>query len=222
MATGYYDEPVEGLWDTLYPKQYDPDSVRVIIREEIDLALRSPDISRFLVDGTIPSTKLRIPTGEALPISAADGDIFVYQGTGFAWLFQYHRSSEYWNFIGGTASINEVTTTQSTSSTSYTDLSTSGPSVTCPFRGDYIIEHGALMYQTTGGIGRMSFSIGATAASDSDAVAEEQLTGVNLSRSQPLSVSAPAEILAKYRTTTNSVNAENRWMKLTPIRVRRT
>lgn len=223
MATGQYDERIVGVWDKVYPKDYDPESVRVIIREEIDLALRSPDISQLLIDGTVPTSKLRFSSGETLPLAAADGNILVYEGSGFSWLLKYHRTSGYWHFIGGPPIIAEVDTSESTSSATYVDLATVGPTVVVPFSGDYLVEYQART-QGTGAAAIVSFSNGATAASDNDALVSSISTesqDMTLWKWAVVTVAGGDSITMKYRTSGVAVSFLFRGLRVTPIRVRR-
>lgn len=65
----------------------------------------------------------------------------------------------------------EVTTVQSTSSGTFTDLGTVGPSITLPIAGDYDVTIGCRAYSASAGTAAlMSYDIGATPASSNDAL----------------------------------------------------
>ena len=52
------DPPVRGIWDDVYPLEYDRDEIRKVIREEIAEAIGNPTVSGLLLDNTIPRSKL--------------------------------------------------------------------------------------------------------------------------------------------------------------------
>ena len=65
----------------------------------------------------------------------------------------------------------EVTTVQSTSSGTFTDLGTVGPSITLPIAGDYDVTIGCRAYSASAGTAAlMSYDIGATPASSNDSL----------------------------------------------------
>lgn len=69
----------------------------------------------------------------------------------YAWSFRYNSSSAHtdkWEFIGGADADVEVETSQSTSSVSYVDLATVGPSFTLPRAGVYTFGYGASVIQS--------------------------------------------------------------------------
>lgn len=107
-----------------------------------------------------------------------------------------------------------VTTATSTSSTSYADpASGSGPTITLPFAGTYKIVLGALMYQTGGGVGYMSFTVGSAAASDNDSISEgSTATGIYMSRVLMKTVTERTVLVCKYKTTSNTLNIQDRFI----------
>lgn len=108
-----------------------------------------------------------------------------------------------WACVGGSPMAAYVDTSQTTASITYVNLGTTGPTVTLPLAGDYIIDHGCRAANNTGDQGIMSYSIGASAASDANAISN-QSGGVNyitsVSRRMSVNVaSASSAITAKYR-----------------------
>lgn len=168
--------------------------------------------------------------GTSLPGSPQDGQLFVYVAddtNGVEWLFKYHTSSTKWRFIGGPPLFSEITTSESTSSTSYVNLTTTGPAITLPLAADYDVETG---FTGSGGNnvgGIMSYDIGATAAVDADKASASALT-VQGAGSQPSSAMrarrktglSAVTLTAKYKSPGgSSVGFENRWMRVAPVRV---
>lgn len=52
------DPPIKGVWNDVWPDEYDKDEVRKVIREEIKEALSNTNISGTLIDNTIPQSKI--------------------------------------------------------------------------------------------------------------------------------------------------------------------
>lgn len=133
--------------------------------------------------------------------------------------------------VEGAPLFNEVTTSQSTSSTTYVALATAGPSVTVPRAGVWQQEIGMYCNEGTGGatdIGIMSYDIGGTGAVDADAVLGAVSSGGTLgsasnARLTTKTISAASTALvAKYRANSGGssvVQFQNRWMATRPIRL---
>ncbi len=93
----------------------------------------------------IATSKLNISYGTTLPASPADKDIAILVDSttnpSYQWMFRYNAgssSSFKWEFIGGSPAYSEVLALETTTSSTYTDLATVGPSFTIPRSGDYI------------------------------------------------------------------------------------
>jgi len=178
-----------------------------------------------------PWPTVRSGYGTSLPASPSDGQEYTLVDSmttpTYQWRFRYNAgsSSTYkWEYVGGADAYAEVTTDQSTSSTSFTDLATVGPSLTTPRAGDYIVEWGARYYGGSSAAGGMALAIGATAASDFWAIAfavTAPTTGLTLSRQRKLTgLAASTAIVAKYRMATGGPNNwVERTLILTPVRV---
>ena len=121
------------------------------------------------------------PTYEtALPGSPVDGQEIYYAAdatNGIIWHLRYRSAarsgSGAWEFLGGASLTSEVTTNQTRSNAAYGDLTTTGPSIALPLKGDYTVRIAALMYVTSATSAQvdafMSYQIGSTGASNNDA-----------------------------------------------------
>lgn len=193
-----------------------------------------PDATGKIIYAT-PGLKLAAPIlpstyVTSLPSNPVDGQTVVYAAdasNGVMWTLRYRAasSSSYkWEFVGGSYLGASVATLQSTTSTTYTDLTTSGPTVTPPLSGDYAIRVEAGMTSTSSGeVGAfMSYAIGATAATDTESVtASVQTPGysTNVSRQYVKNFSSGTALTAKYRGTASTVYFEKRVLAITPVRV---
>lgn len=172
-----------------------------------------------------------IPTvgyGTSFPGSPADGDEYILvdstSAPTYAWHFRYNSgsgSSYKWEFIGGSPVVLEVATAQSTTSTSYTDLTTSGPSFTTPRAGDWVVE---IQAKESAAYGYMSYALGGTSASDvwgivfdGDAPGgKRQVCGF----AKHAALAASSAITAKYRSIGGtSATFEDRRIKILPVRL---
>lgn len=174
----------------------------------------------------------RTPRGTRLPSSPADGDEFLYQvAEGIVWRFVFNAASSSdlkWEFQGGPPLYSSVLTRQTTSSTSYVDLATVGPSLTFPLRGDYdIIVGGYLFGSAVGNNIFMSASFAGAVALDAN--------GINIYTSAVSSgfshaahsmrtyiaanLAAGSSAVAKYRVTGGTGSFESRALSVVPRRV---
>lgn len=127
---------------------------------------------------------------------------------------------------------NQVVVTQgtvldfgSTSSDTFTDLATAGPTLSDLADGSYILMFGAGMSNNTnGGFAQMSVSVNAASASADDCVHMGGLAGVGGSSMRAVAKTLSAgsnEVVCKYRrpTATGTAQFERRWilaMKIGP------
>ena len=158
-----------------------------------------------------------------------DQQVVVQLSGGELWQFRYDAesaSASKWSFLSGSPLVAVVAANESTSSSSYAALATAGPSVTLPFAGDYLVEHGSYADTgvTSGGLACHSYDIGGSAAADGDRVA----VGTNVAETVAGSVArkavktglTAASLVSKYKSTSGTTVAfSNRWMSVTPIRV---
>lgn len=168
----------------------------------------------------------------SLPGSPADGAECYYQSAAMVtagmppWHLRYRSgsSSSYkWEVIAGRAIRADVATSESVGSASFTNLTTTGPTIALPLAGDYDVEIGARMTAPSGLIAAMSYSIGATAAANADEMILDRTSGGNPStthRSMLKTGLSAVNLQAKYRTGGASVGVwEARYIKATPLRV---
>lgn len=171
----------------------------------------------------------------AFPKSANRGDrVEVRVGTDKVWGFIYDPDPDPdypWSFKDGESLWDYIVTEEGTGtgSTSYQNLSTTGPLVTIPFAGYYSAHWGCYL-QPQSGSGRSGFmgmEFGASVAGDSIAArGGGYAAGINVKmshsrRHRPSAVEAGDDFTAKYRTDNTSVNClfGQRWLYVTPLRV---
>jgi hypothetical protein len=180
----------------------------------------------------VPSSAASGPTityATSPPGSPADGDVWIAVDSltlpTYQWQFRWHSGSsnaDKWEFIGGAAAFAEVTTSETTASTTYAALATAGPTFTIPRAGVYTVEIGFRRSDTNGGTVFMSYDIGGTGAVDADSA---QFTGsggqnASVSRAREKSgLAASTTLTAKYRVSANTDSFADRWMRVTPKRV---
>lgn len=171
----------------------------------------------------------------ALPGSPVDGQEVYFQDAnmataGVVWNLRYRAGggTYKWEFLGGPPLIAEVGFggAESASSTSYTALTTAGPSIAVPLAGDYIVAIGAdVQNNATAWSTYMSYDIGVTGAVDADGIRVRQPTGGGYEVAVSASVerrknalAASTSLTAKYRVLGGSGTWQRRWMRVTPVR----
>lgn len=170
------------------------------------------------------------PLVTSFPTELFDGMVVNYvadSSNGVQWLLRYRAagSASYpWEFIGGSPLTADVDTQESTSSTTLTDLATTGPTVTVPLGGDYDISFGCAISGITSADAMMSFAVGGVSAAVADGAKTFNATGIAVSvarERRKTGVAAGANIRAKYGTTfgTGTGSYQYRWIKATPVRV---
>lgn len=109
-----------------------------------------------------------------------------------------------------------TTSSESTSSATYVDLATSGPSLTDLSDGIYLIIHGArITAGPSGEQGYQSISVNGGAASDDDSAENENSKAVSTSIAMLKTLSSGQNTIAcKYRSNTGgvSVTFRRRWL----------
>lgn len=159
-----------------------------------------------------------------LEVDATDG---VY------WRFRYRAASAStykWEFVGGPDLFEEVVAQETTTSSTYTDLSTSGPTATVPRPGEYDVEIGARMLSSGDATTlNMSYAIGATTASDDDRLryysgasnSGGATTYGNFARLRRKVLATAVALTAKYRREGGAGSADfaERWVRVRPIRI---
>lgn len=144
------------------------------------------------------------------------------------WTFKYRSAATTykWEFIGGPPLEAEVTTDESTTSTSYAALATAGPSVTAPLAGDYIVATSSRQYNATAAASDLhSFDIAASGAADADAAFTSQNAAsgaaavYGIRRIKKTALAASTGLVSKYRVSAGTGFFSHRTISITPIRV---
>ncbi len=118
-------------------------------------------------------------------------------------------------FTQFTASSSTVVTSESTTSTSYTDLTTTGPEVTGLSDGQYIVFFGANSSNNTAGASALvSVSINGAAASDNDFAGMAGTDQMSVCKAVPKTLSAGGNnsVRLKYRAGSNTASFARRWL----------
>lgn len=166
-------------------------------------------------------------SGTTFPAAPADGQEYVYVAdstNGVFWRFRWYAASSYWAFIGGPPLYNEILTSEATTSASYVDLGTVGPSIALPFAGDYDVTIGADVRLSAAERAQMSYQIGGTGAVDADSIentfgAVTTIAGVSLMRSRRKSGLTAVTLTAKYKTQNGTSSSFlNRFMRVVPVK----
>lgn len=199
-------------------------------QQAIDGVLRDPAALQAIPQWGVPRSKVAaVPEVTALPARALVGDEVDYvadQSAGVLWRFRYRGSgASPWAFVGGPAVVNEVEDQEATTSTSYDDLATDGPTITVALPGDYDVTITALQLSDTANRNQFaSYAIGSTAASDDDAAYGVSTTNVGftlISQTRRKTLEAGTVLLAKYKVSADEGTFERRRLAITPVRVGR-
>jgi hypothetical protein len=199
--------------------------LRIVHQKMNSHGLRIEKVERALV----PSSPVT-----SLPAAPYDGQVVYYQNAsmatdGVVWTFRYNSanaSSYKWELVGGSSWIDEVTTAETTTSTSYAALATAGPSITVPLAGVYIIQFGSMHDYTviTGNrTCRHSIDVGASAAADADCAPSSHVNVLSMLQTSMRNITktcaAGDAIVSKYRTTADTARIQARHLSVLPINV---
>lgn len=128
-----------------------------------------------------------------------------------------------WSKVGGPALFAEVTTEQTTASKTYVNLTTVGPSITVPLKGDYDVEVGCRYWNgSANDYGYMSYAIGGTAATDEDSASPMPYIpgGFGDRPRRKTGLAAKTELITKYRVELGNTGFfTKRWIRVNPTRV---
>jgi len=176
----------------------------------------------------------------SLPVTPVDGQVINYLAdatNGVIWRLRYRAASPStykWEFVGGPPLYNEVLASEQSTALGYANLATIGPQITVPLGGDYDVLIGSAVQSVSavvaGATTYMSYAIGATGASDTDALSVASvvpgstgLTIINLSRNRrKTGIAASTAIVAKYKITGSASYIwyhASRSMAVIPVRV---
>jgi hypothetical protein len=171
-----------------------------------------------------PGASGAAPYVTALPTEPEEDDeIVVEVAAGVAWRLRYHDGD--WLFLGGPPLRDEVMTSQATASAAYAALATSGPNITVPFAGDYDVLIGGRLVSNPNNAAYMSYAVGATAASDDDAVEmgfNASTLGATMSMTRRKTGLAAGTVLsARYRAfaAPGPATFSKRFMEIRPVRL---
>lgn len=169
-----------------------------------------------------------------LPAGPVDGQMCAYGAdptNGVIWWLRYRSgsSSSYkWEYLGGAALKVEVTGQEAPpNSLTYVDFATP-MSVTVPLAGDYDIGHGAFIAPMQTASVFISYSVGATAASDTDAVrwmvqdagtVRDSGSVARFRRKTGIAAGSAIALKGRVADTTATGQTNNRWLEATPVRV---
>lgn len=203
------------------------------VAQEVEAYVRDPAFGAILFSQWLPRSTA-VTTYDALrrlSLSARAGDVAYFQAdftNGVWWqlLYEPDGGSYPWKYIGGPSIYAQVDTQQSTTSATYVDLATVGPSITLPAAGDYDVAHGALTQAaaTSGNLQAvMSYAIGAATAQNADAIDSYGPTvEAQIGRTRrKTGLAASTTLTAKYGIGTGTGTAfyANRWIAAKPVRI---
>lgn len=172
--------------------------------------------------------------GTSLPVSPQDGQLYCYTAdatNGIEWLLKYHASdptSFKWHFIGGCSLRATGSAVAETRNNSSYGALTTACQITVPLGGDFDISVTATSLGTTNttGVAYSSYAVGASAATDADALILTHAVSANYLTQSATKVSrktgvAASTVIAMQHRNTGSVNASytDRVLTVVPIRV---
>lgn len=165
------------------------------------------------------------------PSSPSTGDIWIataVDSAGTAWMFRYDstQTTYKWVFCGGIGMYAIVTTFESTSvsSPTFTDLATVGPSITIARAGDYQIEYGFQAGGNSGANAQAAVIGNGSGLGLPLAITQAANAGGGIFTASMIAkatgLSASEVVKLEYNTTNGvSTNFQNRYLRITPIRV---
>lgn len=169
----------------------------------------------------------------SLPPRPYDGQVVRYlvdASAGWVWTFVYHAGhpgDHKWFYLGGSPASHTVATSETTASTTYTDLATAGPEYTVPLAGVYAVGGGFTgSNDTVDAVCFMSPRVDADTPVDADSVRHASSTaGAAGSPSRSLmayvTASSPELVVAaQFRVSAGTGTFLNRYLTVTPVRVR--
>lgn len=172
------------------------------------------------------------PVVTSLPTSPVDGQVIDYLAdatNGILWTLKYvaAASGAYkWLYRGGSVMAHDLQATagETTASTTYTELTTTGPTLTAPLAGDYMIGYGCQYFTDTAFAGNFSslwLGTSSVVANSSCGGTPDVANEVATAFRQRLltGVSAAQEIRMRYLVTAGTGNFSKRAMTMVPVRV---
>lgn len=148
---------------------------------------------------------------------------------GIQWHLAYEsgETTYKWRFLGGPPMYSEVATSETTTSGTYAALATAGPAITLPRAGDFDVEIGCTVTESSVNSQEvfMSYDIGGTGAVDADAIEliaplGQSGNGASIHRLRRKTALTAVALTAKYRATGGATGTWwKRWMAVRPVRV---
>lgn len=176
------------------------------------------------------------PIVSSLPAGPVDGQEIYYApesgALGILWHLRFSSAwqtadGKGWQFLGGPELYAEGINNNGYSGTAYHDAAQVGPTITLPLAGDYDIAIGAWVLASGPNLDSsftMSYMIGATAASDADAIwfkntASNSMAMANVMRTRRKTGLAAVALKVQAKTSGGGWTAGNRFIKAKPVRV---
>jgi hypothetical protein len=171
------------------------------------------------------------PLVTTLPTSPKDGDEVYFlasEPNSIVWHLRYRanlNSFYKWECVGGNGLMHEIQPQETTSSTTYADLATVGPTIVVPLAGDFRVGFGCKAGGSVAtAVQFMSLKIATAATADIDGL-PLQPPGANYvaagqsARTRDINlVSRFNTVKCQYKTNTGLADFQNRWMEIRPIR----
>jgi len=167
--------------------------------------------------------------GTSLPSTPTDGMEYTLVDSltapTYAWRFKYVAGitgANKWVFVGGSPAYAFVATRETTTSTTYVNLTTNGPQIIVPRTGDYIVRYGCGAFHSVAG---QACAIGVAVGDTTPAVDELIFCAANgytmmlVGEQKLLAVPSGSAIKDRYRTTSATGSFENRWIEVEPVAV---
>jgi hypothetical protein len=154
------------------------------------------------------------------------GDTCTYYAdytNGVVWDLIFDGIGSYpWKVVGGSPLNAEITTSQTTTSVSYANLTTVGPTIALPLIGDYDVE--IFTHCQSSGDQRlfMSYAIGATGAVDADAALNDPAAAnrqKHAQRKRRKTGLTAVSLTSKYKTNGGTATFYDRRISAMPVRV---
>lgn len=172
----------------------------------------------------VPTYTDTLPTG-----NVRDGMEIYYPADpddGVIWHLRYRAAatgSYKWEFVGGGPLAVTILTSETTTSTSFADLTTTGPSITTPLAGDYRIAFGFTgTHPDNGGVALASVYAGTTAVENDTIALSGDTDTMYFSPARTIvktGLGSSATVKVQYRVGGGTGTFFRRWIEVTPIRL---
>lgn len=168
-----------------------------------------------------------VPRVTSLPANPKDGDEIFYVAdapNGVLWRLRYNAagSTYKWEFVGGSSVLRVISTQESTSATSYTDLSTPGPEFALPAAGVWDLMIGFVGQNSGANTNAMTAKLGGAAAADSEAatlVLAKASAPTYTTRMMRRTITAAGAVRAQYRVDLGTGLYSDRILRVIPVMI---